>query len=56
MKFDVLPGSSLPAEVMAESEWPCGVCGSFWGHVFNGLFALDFKIGEVYGQSDLWDK
>ena len=47
MMFDVLPGSSLPAEVMTESEWPCGVCESFWGHVFNGLYALDFQVSEV---------
>lgn len=56
MNFDVLPGSALPAVVGSDSEWPCGVCGSFWGHVFNGLYALDFKIGEVYGNSKLWDK
>lgn len=56
MNFDVLPGSSLPAQIVSESDWPCGVCGSFWGHVFNGLYALDFKIGEVYEQSELWQK
>lgn len=56
MTLDVLPGSSLPAEIKAESEWPCGVCGSFWGHVFNGLYSLDYQIGQVYEQSELWQK
>lgn len=56
MNFDVLPGSALPSQVISQSEWPCGVCGSFWGHVFNGLYALDYQIGQVYEQSDLWEK
>jgi len=54
MKFDVLPGSQLPAEIKSVSSYPCGVCGSFWGHVFSGLYALDFQIGQTYEQSELW--
>lgn len=54
MTLDVLPGSSLPSEIVVENEWPCAVCGSFWGHVFNGLYALDFEIGQTYEQSSLW--
>lgn len=54
MNFNVLPGSSLPAAVVAEAVYPCKVCGSFWGHVYSTLHALDQKIGEVYEQESLW--
>lgn len=54
MNFDVLPGSSLPAAVLAEGLYPCKECGSFWGHVYSTLHALDHKIGEVYQQESLW--
>jgi len=55
MTFDVLPGSSLPAGVVAEGDYPCKECGTFWGHVYSMLHALDRKIGEVYQQESLWD-
>lgn len=54
MNFDVLPGSSLPAAVVAEGPYPCKDCGSFWGHVYSVLHALDSKIGQVYEQTSLW--
>jgi hypothetical protein len=54
MSFDVLPGSSLPAAVVAEGPYPCKECGSFWGHAYSVLHALDCKIGQVYEQSSLW--
>lgn len=54
MNFDVLPGSSLPAAVMAEGLYPCKECKTFWGHVFSVLHALDYKISEVYQQESLW--
>lgn len=54
MNFDVLPGSSLPAAVVAEGPFPCAECGSFWGHAFSVLQALDVKIGEVYKNESLW--
>lgn len=54
MTFDVLPGSSLPAGVCAEAVYPCKECGSFWGHVYSTLHALDQKIAEVYKQQSLW--
>lgn len=55
MTFDVVPGSSLPAAVAAEGPYPCKECGTFWGHVYSVLHALDVKIGEVYEQSTLWE-
>jgi hypothetical protein len=55
MEFDVLPGSSLPPLVSSIAPWPCKTCKSFWGHVYNGLYTLDQKIGEVYEQKDMWD-
>jgi hypothetical protein len=55
MHFDVLPGSSLPATVVCTSNYPCGTCGSFWGHVFNGLYGLDVMIGQTYENKKLWE-
>jgi len=54
MMFDVLPGSSLPKAVTAESLYPCKECGTFWGHVFSVLHALDYKIAQVYQNEALW--
>lgn len=54
MTFDVLPGSSLPGVVGVEGQYPCKECGSFWGHVYSLLHALDVEIGRVYQQDSLW--
>jgi len=54
MTFDVLPGSSLPGAVCAEGPYPCKECGTFWGHVYSVLHALDQKIGETYENATLW--
>jgi len=52
--LDVLPGSSLPAVIMAESEWPCAENHDLCAHVFEGLYQLDYQVGEVYKQEELW--
>jgi hypothetical protein len=42
IRRDVLPGSDLTPEVVEASRWPCGLCGSLPGHVWNGLWRLDW--------------
>jgi len=54
MTFDVLPGSSLPAAVVAEGPYPCKECKTFWGHVYSVLHGLDEEIGRTYKQESLW--
>lgn len=54
MRFDVLPGSSLPAVVTAESDWPCPEGHDLAAHIFQGLYQLDYQISEVYKQESLW--
>jgi len=49
-KFDVLPGSNFPEVIESKSEFPCAECGSLETHVFRGLYAQDFLIGEAYQQ------
>jgi hypothetical protein len=56
MNFDVLPDSQLPSIVEVSQPWPCKVCKSFWGHVYNGLYALDVAIGGRYSQDELFPK
>ena len=55
MTFDVLPGSALPAQVSAQSQWPCREHQTFWGHIYGLLVTLDWEISKVYKQESLWD-
>lgn len=54
MRFDVLPGSSLPKEVKVEKEYPSPEHAAFAAHVFNLLYQLDYQISKVYRQESLW--
>lgn len=54
MIFDVLPGSSLPATVQSTAKWPCNSHATLAAHAFDGLHKLDFEIGQVYKNEELW--
>jgi len=54
MRFDVLPGSSLPSGVITESNWPCTEHSSLAAHVFAGLHDLDYEISKVYRNEKFW--
>lgn len=54
MFFDVLPGSSLPAIVKVEREYPNNKHVTFAAHVFALLYDLDHEISKVYKQESLW--
>lgn len=54
MTFDVLPGSSLPKEVVVTRGWPCNEHQQLTSHVMALLYELDFAVGKVYNQSSLW--
>lgn len=55
MKFDVLPGSSLPASVEVEGFWPCQTHQEWYSCLYDGLHRLDYAISEVYSQEELWE-
>jgi len=48
--WDAVPGSAQIAEVVSESEYPCGNCTSVAQHVYSGCYRHDFAIGEAYQQ------
>jgi hypothetical protein len=54
MTFELLPGSSLPKEVVVESAWPCDKHPTFSAHVYSLLYTLDAEIGKVYRNETLW--
>jgi len=54
MLFDVLPGSSLPADVAVHKAWPCGTHTTLATHAFALLYDLDYEISKVYRQEALW--
>lgn len=53
MSLTVLPGSSLPKEVHAWSEWPCPGCKDFVQHLYAGVVALDWEMEKAYNQLPL---
>ena len=53
MKFDVLPGSSLPREAHAVSLWPCASCTDIVQHLYTGVIGLDWEIEKLYNQLPL---
>jgi hypothetical protein len=55
MIFDVLPGSSLPASVVAHGKWPCKDHKTLAAHAFATLHQLDFEISKVYKNESLWN-
>lgn len=48
--FAVLGGTTTAREVRSDSEWPCPDCRTLEGHVYGGLYAHDYAIGEAYQQ------
>jgi len=52
--LDVLPGSSLPADILVDKNWPCSSHATLAAHAFALLHELDFAIGKVYQQDSLW--
>ena len=48
--FDVLPGSNFPEDIESRSEFPCMECDCLETHIFRGLYAQDFAVGEAYQQ------
>ncbi len=52
--FDVLPGSALPASVVARGGWPCSGHATLSAHVFKLLHELDYRIGQTYKNEALW--
>ena len=55
MLFDVLPGSSLPANVAVTKRWPCSTHKTLAAHAFALLHELDFEISKVYRNESLWE-
>lgn len=53
--LDVLPGSSLPECIAVEKGWPCSTHATIAAHVFSLLYELDYKIGQTYKQTTLWE-
>lgn len=53
--FDVLPGSSLPRELVGKSTWPCPEHATLAAHVFAALYELDHLIGQTYQNEKLWE-
>lgn len=54
MRFDVLPGSALPPEVVVSKPWPCPDHRTLLAHLYAGLYELDYQISRVYRQETLW--
>lgn len=51
--FDVVDGSSLPAQVIVENGWPCSEHQTLWAHIYDGLHRLDSAIQTSYEQMNL---
>ena len=54
MHFTVLPGSSLPSTVEIQGTWPCADHQTLWGHIYAGLYRLDYAISKEYKNEALW--
>lgn len=52
--FDLLPGSQLPASVVATGQFPCNTHSKLVELAFSLLHSLDFEIGKVYQNESLW--
>jgi len=48
-----LPGSSLPATISAECDWPTQGHSDFVGFLWAGIVALDGHIEKTYNQLPL---
>ena len=51
--FDLLPGSSLPREVVVSHVWPTAAASTFDGLCYNLLWQLDYAIQQAYEQTTL---
>jgi len=54
MSLDVLPGSSIPARVGIQSQWPCIECKDLAAHLLGQIYRLDYEMSKVYEQKELW--
>ena len=54
MAFEVLPGSALPQMVTVAKDWPCAAHKTLVAHIFSLLYELDYAIGKVYKNEQLW--
>lgn len=52
--LSVLPGSKIPPCVSVVKNWPCTQHSTMEGHAFALLHELDFKIGRMYRNEELW--
>jgi hypothetical protein len=50
---DLVPGADVETVVGVSSIWPCSQHRDFWACVFDGLYKLDFAIGQSYKQQPL---
>ena len=51
--LEEVPGAELSEVVGVSSVWPCAHHATFWGCVFDGLYKLDYAIGQAYKQKPL---
>lgn len=54
--FTLLPGSSLPEVIGVTGAWPNGKGKTLEGEVYNLVYELDYRIGQVYEQQSFLPK
>jgi len=54
MRFDVLPGSSIPSVVEVDRPWPCNEHKTMASHVYSLIYTLDYEVSKIYNQEGLW--
>jgi hypothetical protein len=50
---DELPQGATSEIVGVSSVWPCALHRDFWACVFEGLYKLDYAVGQAYKQQRL---
>lgn len=53
--FDKLPGSSLPASVVVEEQFPCNEHKTLAAHSYSLLHKLDYEISKTYKNEKVWE-
>jgi hypothetical protein len=51
--LDDLTEGDLTAVTGVSSAWPCGQHREFWACIFEGLYKLDYAIGQSYHQQKM---
>lgn len=54
--FELLPGSSLPRQVVISETWPSGRARTVEALAYNAVWQLDYAISQVYEQMSLLPK